>query len=240
MTMFADRADAGRRLARALLHLKPEQPIVLALPRGGVPVGFEVAKILEAPLDMLLVRKIGVPGYPELALGAVLDGEHPHLVLNRDLAELAGVGADYIAEQEAIKLKEIEDRRALYLRGRPRPSLAGRTANDDDDGVATGATMKAAIDALRDMAVRRVVIAVPVAPPETAEMLSAIVDELVCLATPPASRAVGQFYANFEQKTDDDVVALLDHASALGFGQKSPRMEPSPTNGTACAGSMLT
>src|SRR5512132_7527 len=145
MTMFADRADAGRRLARAL-HLKPEQPIVLALPRGGVPVGFEVAKILEAPLDVLLVRKIGVPSYPELALGAVLDGEHPHLVLNRDLAELAGVDADYIAEQEAIKLKEIEDRRALYLRGRPRPSLADRTAIVVDDGVATGATMKAAIE----------------------------------------------------------------------------------------------
>ena len=133
--------------------------------------------------------------------------------------------ADYIAEQEAIKLKEIEDRRALYLRGRPRPSLAGRTAIVVDDGVATGATMKAAIDALRDMAVRRVVVAVPVAPPETAEMLRAIVDELVCLATPPAFRAVGQFYANFEQTTDDDVVALLDHASALGFGQKSPRMD---------------
>ena len=236
MTMFADRADAGRRLARALLHLKPEQPIVLALPRGGVPVGFEVAKILEAPLDVLLVRKIGVPGYPELALGAVLDGEHPHLVLNRDLAELAGVGADYIAEQEAIKLKEIEDRRALYLRGRLRPSLAGRTAIVVDDGVATGATMKAAIDALRDMAVRRVVIAVPVAPPETAEMLSAIVDELVCLATPPAFRAIGQFYANFEQTTDDDVVALLDHASALGFGQKSPRMESSPSAPATRAG----
>ena len=225
MTMFADRADAGRRLARALLHLKPEQPIVLALPRGGVPVGFEVAKILEAPLDVLLVRKIGVPGYPELALGAVLDGEHPHLVLNRDLAELAGVDADYIAEQEAIKLKEIEDRRTLYLRGRPRPSVAGHTAIVVDDGVATGATMKAAIEALRDMAVRRLVVAVPVAPPDTAEMLSSIVDELVCLATPPKFRAVGQFYADFDQTTDDDVVALLDQASALGFGQKSPRMD---------------
>jgi putative phosphoribosyl transferase len=174
---------------------------------------------------VLLVRKIGVPGYPELALGAVLDGEHPHLVLNRDLAELARVPDRYIAEQEAIKLKEIEDRRALYLRGRPRPSLAGRTAIIVDDGVATGATMKAAIDALRDTAVRRLVVAVPVAPPDTAEMLRAIVDELVCLATPPQFRAVGQFYANFEQTTDDDVIALLDQASALGFGQKSPGMD---------------
>jgi putative phosphoribosyl transferase len=225
MSMFADRTEAGRQLARALLHLRPDRPVVLALPRGGVPVGFEVARILEAPLDVLLVRKIGVPGYPELALGAVLDGEHPHLVLNRDLAELAGVDTDYIAEQEAIKLKEIEDRRALYLRGRPRPSVAGRTAIVVDDGVATGATMKAAIDALRDMAARRVVIAVPVAPPETAEMLSAIVDELVCLATPPTFRAVGQFYEIFEQTTDDEVIALLDQASALGFGQKSPGMD---------------
>src|SRR5512134_513038 len=107
--MFADRMDAGRRLARALLHLKPERPIVLALPRGGVPVGFEVARALEAPLDLLLVRKIGVPGYPELALGAVLDGEHPHLVLNPDLADLANINASYITEQEAQKLKEIED-----------------------------------------------------------------------------------------------------------------------------------
>jgi putative phosphoribosyl transferase len=117
MTMFADRADAGRQLARALLHLKPDRPVVLALPRGGVPVGFEVARMLEAPLDLLLVRKIGVPGYPELALGAVLDGEHPHLVLNRDLAGWAGVDARYVAEQEAIKLKEIEDRRAYTCGG---------------------------------------------------------------------------------------------------------------------------
>jgi putative phosphoribosyl transferase len=153
------------------------------------------------------------PGYPELALGAVLDGEHPHLVLNRDLAELAAVNSDYIAEQEAIKLKEIEDRRALYLRGRRRPPVAGRTAIVVDDGVAS-ATMKAAIDALRDMAVRRLVVTVPVAPPETAEMLRAIVDELVCLAIPPNFRAVGQFYAEFEQTTDD--VALLDRASAFG------------------------
>ena len=216
MTMFADRTDAGRRLARALLHLKPDRPVVLALPRGGVPVGFEVARILEAPLDVLLVRKIGVPGYPELALGAVLDGEHPHLVLNRDLATLAGVKADYIAEQEAIKLKEIEDRRALYLRGRRRPPVAGCTAIVVDDGVATGATMKAAIDALRDMAVRRLVVAVPVAPPDTAETLSATVDELVCLATPPEFRAVGQFYKNFEQTTDEEVITLLDRASAFG------------------------
>src|SRR5512134_3178723 len=183
--MFADRMDAGRRLARALLHLKPHRPVVLALPRGGVPVGFEVARILEAALDLLLVRKIGVPGYPELALGAVLDGEHPHLVLNQELAELASVSHRYIAEQEAIKLKEIEDRRALYLRGRRRPSVARRTVIVVDDGVATGATMKAAINALRDMAVRRLVVAVPVAPPDTAEALREVVDELVCLATPP-------------------------------------------------------
>jgi putative phosphoribosyl transferase len=100
-----------------LVHLKPDRPVVLALPRGGVPVGFEVARMLDAPLDLLLVRKIGVPGYPELAVGAVLNGEHPHLVLNRDLADLPGVDAHYIAQQEAIKLKEIEDHRALYLRG---------------------------------------------------------------------------------------------------------------------------
>ena len=215
MTMFADRADAGRQLAGALLHLKPDRPVVLALPRGGVPVGYEVARILEAPLDLLLVRKIGVPGYPELAAGAVLDGEHPHLVLNPDVATMAGVDARYIAEQEAIKLQEIEDHRALYLRGRRQPPLAGRTVVVVDDGVATGATMKAAIDALRDTAVRRVVVAVPVAPPEAAEALRAMADELVCLATPPMFRAVGQFYRDFQQTTDEEVITLLDRASAV-------------------------
>jgi putative phosphoribosyl transferase len=222
MTIFADRADAGRQLARALLHLKPDRPVVLALPRGGVPVGFEVARILEAPLDLLLVRKIGVPGYPELAVGAVLDGEHPHLVLNRELATWAGVDARYIAEQEAIKLQEIEDRRALYLRGRPRPPLAGRTVIVVDDGVATGATMKAAIDALRDMAVRRLAVAVPVAPPDTAETLRAMADELVCLATPAMFQAVGQFYANFAQTTDEEVIALLDRASSVEADRATP------------------
>ena len=216
MTLFADRIDAGRQLACALLHLKPDRPVVLALPRGGVPVGFEVARSLEAPLDLLLVRKIGVPGYPELALGAVLDGDHPHLVINPELADLASIDARYIAEQEAIKLKEIEDRRALYLRGRHRPSVANRTAIVVDDGVATGATMKAAIDALRDMTVRRLVVAVPVAPPDTAESLRATADEFVCLATPSAFRAVGQFYADFEQTTDAEVIGLLDRAAALG------------------------
>jgi putative phosphoribosyl transferase len=210
--MFADRADAGRQLARALHHLAPDQPVVLALPRGGVPVGFEVARILGAPLDVLLVRKIGFPGSPELALGAVLDGEHPHLVLNRDLAALAD--AAYVARQEAIKLREIEERRALYLRGRQRPALGGRTTIVVDDGLATGATMKVAVEALREMAVRRLVVGVPVAPPDTADALRAMVDELVCLATPAGFHAVGQFYENFEQTTDQEVVALLDAARA--------------------------
>jgi putative phosphoribosyl transferase len=223
--MFADRMDAGQRLARALLHLKLDRPVVLALPRGGVPVGFEVARILEAPLDLLLVRKIGVPGYPELALGAVLDGEHPHLVLNPDLADLASLEASYIAQQEAQKLKEIEERRALYLRGRRRPSVAGRTAIVVDDGVATGSTMMAAIEALREVAVGRLVVAVPVAPPDTAESLRARADELVCLATPAGFRAVGQFYADFEQTTDAEVIALLDQAAALGANQAT--REPS-------------
>ena len=216
MTLFADRMDAGRRLARALLHLKLDRPVVLALPRGGVPVGFEVARVLEAPLDLLLVRKIGVPGYPELALGAVLDGEHPHLVLNPDFAALANADPGYIAEQEAQKLKEIEDRRALYLRGRRRTSLAGRTAIVVDDGVATGSTMMAALEAVREKGAERLVVAVPVAPQDTAKSLRAKADELVCLAIPPEFRAVGQFYADFEQTTDAEVIALLDRAAAFG------------------------
>jgi putative phosphoribosyl transferase len=208
--------DAGRRLAGALLHLKQVRPLVLALPSGGVPVGFEVARILEAPLDLLLVRKIGVPGYPELALGAVVDGEHPHLVLNPDFAALASAEPGHIAEQQALKLKEIEDRRALYLRGRRQTSLAGRTAMVVDDGVATGSTMMAALEAVREMGAARVVVAVPVAPPDTAESLRAKADELICLATPPGFRAVGQFYADFTQATDAEVTALLDRAAASG------------------------
>lgn len=216
MSLYADRMDAGRRLAGALLHLKQVRPLVLALPRGGVPVGFEVARILEAPLDLLMVRKIGVPGNPELALGAVVDGEQPHLLLNPAFAALASAEPGYIAEQQALKLKEIEDRRALYLRGRRQTSPAGRTVIIVDDGIATGSTMMAALEAVREQGAALVVAAVPVAPLDTAESLRAKADEFVCLATPPGFYAVGQFYADFMQTTDAEVTDLLDRAAASG------------------------
>lgn len=213
--MFTDRTEAGRRLAHSLLPLKKEKPVVLALPRGGVPVAFEVAKALAAPLDLLLIRKIGVPGQPELALGAVVDGDHPHLVINRDIAAMVGATDDYIAEQKAEKLKEIERRRALYLKGRRRVDITGRSVIVIDDGLATGATMRAALEALREAKVKRLVVAVPVAPPDTAEMIRAAVDQLVCLETPEDFHAIGQFYLDFRQTADEEVVDLLDRAAAF-------------------------
>ncbi len=210
--MFADRSDAGRRLAQVLLRFKDQHPVILALPRGGVPVAFEVAKALDAPLDVLLIRKIGVPGQPELALGAVVDGDHPHLVINRHIAAMIAATEAYIAEQEAAKLREIEQRRALYLTDRPRVNPSDRTAIVVDDGIATGATMRAALQALRDRKVRRLVVAVPVAPRETADEMREIVDDWVCLDTPDPFSAVGAFYRDFRQTTDAEVIDLLDRA----------------------------
>lgn len=210
--MFADRTDAGRRLAQALSRFKHERPVILALPRGGVPVAFEVAKALDAPLDVLLIRKIGVPGQPELALGAVVDGDHPHLVINRHIAAMADASDSYIAAQQAEKLKEIEQRRALYLRGRERVNPTDRTAIVVDDGIATGASMRAALQALRDRKVKRLVVAVPVAPRDTAEEMREIVDDWICLDTPDPFYAVGAFYRDFAQTTDAEVIDLLDRA----------------------------
>ncbi|HXJ02259.1 MAG TPA: phosphoribosyltransferase [Micropepsaceae bacterium] len=210
---FLDRAEAGRKLAHALAHLKSERPVILALPRGGVPVGFEVAKALEAPLDVVLVRKIGMPGQPELALGAVVDGAHPRLVLNEELVELLHPGRRYIETEEKRQLAEIERRRALYARGRPAIELAGRTVIVVDDGIATGATMRAVLKALPESKPKRVVLAVPVAAVDSLQALSKLADETVCLMTPEPFYAVGAFYRNFEQTTDQEVIELLARAA---------------------------
>ena len=210
---FADRGDAGRQLADKLLHLKDLQPIVLALPRGGVAVGFEIARALDAPLDIVLVRKIGVPWQPELALGAVTDGARPETFIDRGLATSLDVPGSYIEEETARQLEEIERRRKSYCEGRPALEVAGRTAIVVDDGIATGATMRVALQAVRKRGPARLVLAVPVAPPDTLAALREEVDEAVCLETPIGLGAIGFYYRDFHQMRDAEVTDLLARAS---------------------------
>jgi putative phosphoribosyl transferase len=207
--MFADRRTAGRQLAARLFHLRPDEPLVLALPRGGVPVGFEIARELDAPLDILLVRKIGVPWQPELALGAVVDGAAPQVLINEGLAEELAVERSYIESETARQLSEIERRRRIYLGDKPPPALGSRTVIIVDDGIATGSTARAALRAVRKAGARRIVLAVPVAPEDTVEQLGAEVDEIVCLSSPSPFIAVGAHYREFPQLADADVIALL-------------------------------
>jgi putative phosphoribosyl transferase len=209
---FADRGDAGRRLADKLAHLKDRQPIVLALPRGGVAVGFEIARALDAPLDLVLVRKIGVPWQPELALGAVTDGARPEIFIDRHLATSLDIPDSYIEEETARQLDEIERRRKSYCEGRPALEVAGRTAIVVDDGIATGATMRVALQALRSRGAARLVLAVPVAPPDTLAALRQGADEAVCLETPIGLGAIGFYYRDFHQMSDAEVTDLLAHA----------------------------
>lgn len=216
ITRFADRADAGRRLAAAVAELGLVDPLVFALPRGGVPVAFEVARMLDAPLDLVLVRKIGAPGMPELALGAVVDGEAPGVVLNPDLCRATGASEAWIAGERDRQLAEIERRRRIYAGHRPRARLAGRIAVIVDDGLATGATARAAVHGLRAQGVGQTILAVPVAPPDSAAELRREVDSFVCLLTPPDFDSVGRYYVDFHQLDDAEVVALLDAASAFG------------------------
>ena len=208
--MFADREDAGRQLAAKLVRFKDKDPVVLALPRGGVPIGLEVAVALKAPLDLILVRKIGTPGQPELAVGAVVDGEKPELVINEDVKRLAGVPDDYIAQEEARQLQEIERRRKLWLGDRPRVSVKGKTALVVDDGIATGATVRAALHAVRRAGPARLVLGAPVAPPETIASLRDDADEIICLETPELFWAISTFYGSFPQLDDNEVSALME------------------------------
>lgn len=210
--MFRDREEAGRRLAERLRALDLPRPLVLALPRGGVPVAYEVATALQAPLDLVLVRKIGVPFQPELALGAVVDGDTPEIVVNEDIARALGISEDEIARAAAREIAEIERRRRIYLRGRAPLPVAGRTAIVVDDGIATGATVRAALQALRRRDPERLVLAIPVAPPDTVAALRAVTDEIICLEMPHHFTAVGAYYEDFAQLSDAEVIALLDQA----------------------------
>lgn len=217
--MFVNRKEAGRKLADALRYLKQERPCVLALPRGGVPVAYEVALALEAPLDLVLVRKIGAPQEPELAVAAVVDGVRAELVRNEELIAMLGVSEAYLAQEMARQLAEIERRRTAYLGDRPPVPLAGRTALIVDDGIATGATIRAAILAVRRANPKRLVLAVPVAPPDTLERLRPEVDEIVCLEVHDPFRAIGGYYADFAQLDDATVRALMEKAPLDSGGE---------------------
>jgi len=213
--LFVDRQDAGRRLAVELLRFAQQRPVVLALPRGGVPVGFEIARELAAPLDVILVRKIGAPGQPELAVGAIVDGERLDKVIDDGLVALLGVPDTYLEAEIAKQIGEIERRRQLYFKGRRPTEVRQRTAIVVDDGIATGATMRAALQAIRRRKPARLVLAVPVAPGQAVAALRSEVDEVVCLVSPDDFLAIGQFYGDFRQVGDEEVIELLDRAAAL-------------------------
>jgi predicted phosphoribosyltransferase len=211
---FADRADAGRQLARRFAAGRLDRPVIYALPRGGVPVALEIARALHAPLDLILVRKIGAPGAPEVALGAVVDGENPHTVINEDVRRLSHAGKDFLDRATQHELAEIERRRAQYFGGRARIDPAGRTAVVVDDGLATGATARAALAAMRRLGAARTILAVPVAPAEALAELRGDADEIICLHPARFFRAVGTFYGDFHQLTDEETIGLLREAWA--------------------------
>lgn len=210
-TIFRDRRDAGQRLAAELQRFSGAGTVVLGLPRGGVPVAFEIAKALSATLDVLLVRKIGAPGHEEVALGAIVDGRNPQLVLNEEIIGYIAPSPDYMAAAKQRQLVEIERRRQLYTKGEPAVEVSGRTVIVADDGIATGATVKAALRGVRQNKPLRLILAVPVAPPETLTELASECDEIVCLLAPRFFHAVSMHYDDFTQTTDEEVVELLEH-----------------------------
>ncbi len=212
MTLFRDRADAGRQLAARLEDYKGKaEVLVLALPRGGVPVAFEIATAINAPLDVMTVRKLGTPGQPELAMGAIATGGVR--VMNEDVLRMCAISEEAIAAVAERELKELARREQAYRGDRERPEIAGKVVILVDDGVATGATMRAAIAALRQLAPAKIVVAVPHGAEETCETLRREADELVCLATPWPYMAVGRWYQNFTQTSDAEVARLLAAAN---------------------------
>ncbi len=209
---FADRVDAGAALADELRPLCGAGAVVLGIPRGGVVVARELADALEAELDVVLTRKLGAPGNPELAMGAIT--ETGRMFINKDVARMTGASEAYIEQARAEAMAELARRAAAYRPNRPRAKLDGRPVIVTDDGVATGSTMQAALWSLRNERPSRLICALPVAPEDTAHRLAADADELVCLRAPPYFHAVGQFYRDFSQTTDEEVIALLARQAA--------------------------
>ncbi|MEU6314551.1 phosphoribosyltransferase family protein [Streptomyces sp. NPDC047014] len=210
--LFPHRADAGERLAAALRHLEGERPVVLGLPRGGVPVAFRVARALGAPLDVIVVRKLGVPHHKELGFGAI--GEGGVRVISEDILRMSRLGPREVAEVEHAEEAELARRARAFRGDRPRVPLDGRTVVVVDDGIATGATAAAACQVVRAQGAAHVVLAVPVAAPDSLARLRDAADELVCLSAPPSFRAVGEWYEDFAQTSDEEVVTLLARAAA--------------------------
>jgi putative phosphoribosyl transferase len=220
MRIFPNRCVAGRELAAQLGPLKLTEPVVLALPRGGVPVGYEVAHLLGAPLDVLVVRKVGAPDQPELAIGAV--GTGGVTVADEETMALVGVGGEYFEAAARRERLEVERRERMFREGRPPLDLHGHTAILVDDGLATGSTMLAAVDVARKLGASQVVVAVPVGARQACERLAARADRLVCLATPEPFGAVGYWYEDFTQTEDGEVRDLL----RLGALEQEAHFQP--------------
>ncbi|HXW71448.1 MAG TPA: phosphoribosyltransferase [Methylocella sp.] len=210
---FRNRADAGRGLAARLAVYRGQNAVLLALPRGGVPVAAEIAQEIGAPIDLILVRKIGVPSQPELAMGAIVDGDSPLVVRNEDVIALTGVEEEEFAAVRDREFAEIERRRQVYLGDRARIPVKDRIAIVVDDGVATGATTRAALQATRMREPKKLILAVPVGPADTIAAMQDEADEVICLETPRGFGAIGFFYSDFRQTTDEEVIAILSRFS---------------------------
>jgi putative phosphoribosyl transferase len=215
-TEFADRREAGKKLADEIAKRGvPDNPLILAMPRGGVPVAYEIAAALGAPLDLLLVRKIGAPGHPEYGIGAVVDGKAPQRFINKAVLAYAGASERYVEEEAERQLAEIDRRRHVYMGEREAIDVKDRNVILVDDGIATGGTVRAALKGLRSADVHSILLAVPVAPPDVIAKLRNEVDSIVCLAAPTSFRAVGAHYADFRQTSDAEVIDLLEKAETL-------------------------
>lgn len=210
--LFNDREDAGNQLADKLLKYKDQNPLIIALPRGGVPVAYVISEALSAELDVIIVRKLGAPGNPELGIGALVEGNPPQKILNEGIIFHLGVTDDFIDRESEEQNKEILRRATVYRGGRGLADMSGRTVIVVDDGIATGATIKAALKGIKAQNPDKIIVAVPVAPPDILYALTEIADEVICVERPEFLYAIGAYYRNFDQVTDDEVIYMLEQS----------------------------